>query len=637
MRLLGDDGRGQFESVAQDPSSDGDALSAVSGVAGGDFPFEEQEHDPSERRPGGPIVEAIRAMGPEEMRKKWLAPGLLYLSASLLQSIGLFSATVRYRVAMEELTSEYAGSHGGLRLDEHLRLIDNFSERVGDYDAGVLRALFGIIAWGVPWLFVWMVSAQRNLRLWVHILLAASILAVLKGFFAWTSVLSDASGWLECKDHAWAAGPGGSSFADGVQSLFIVFFLWVHDLLFGCRGFHQAFVCADSFGGSTYMCTLGCLGLYDAIRVRLRKHKPQFRIMYQIASGMALFAISVADGLLDVVTGRQYTVDVVVAGLLPVLLVTSPVMAFCTDQWMIAGSARAEELKETADLGDIVVSPCCFPFCGFHGRYFLFPQTAEVELKRRAEEEQQLKERDEAARIIEQQSHEQQEAQRRIVELESQREELRNQALARDKQDTEVSDAPLREAQQMLRTAHEQKMSAVMQALQAKFAREQQATSAWEDKAQAELSKIGSLEKHRIDDRGSLEEQAQSGARQKAEAREVLAALKAKTERALREAEKLRTTVVDIARQKGPEDPQAARIQERWGSQAAVLGCVFNPQEAAAISRRWRAQDALNKAAASGRLAQVLRGMPWPAPKGAPASSSKPEEAQRSRESQGQQ
>merc|ERR1719253_1845899 len=97
-------------------------------------------------------------------------------------------------------------------LFERLGPRDNLSEWISPRQ-GIWKGPVEILAWSVPFVWLVVVLKTRNLRLWTRTLLAAAILAVLKGFFAWVTIVPDAAGWEACKERLrpWVLGHYQSS------------------------------------------------------------------------------------------------------------------------------------------------------------------------------------------------------------------------------------------------------------------------------------------------------------------------------------------------------------------------------------------------------------------------------------------
>merc|ERR1712013_574025 len=107
--------------------------------------------------------------------------------------------------------------------------------------------------------------------------------------------------------------------------------------------------------------------------------------------------------------------------------------------------------KDTYDQGDVIVPLCCLPFCCLHGRYFLYPasaQEAETELKdkeRREKEEadewrRQLASKSEQFRVSEE------DVVRRLLEIEASMDYEKQRAQTRELEEIAGADARKQEA-----------------------------------------------------------------------------------------------------------------------------------------------------------------------------------------------
>jgi len=501
--------------------------------------FDELEHDPSERRPGGPVAEAVRAAGPKAWQQKWMVPGLLFLAAFLLQSVGLHAATRRYVVWMDQLRWQLHPAAAGVDPESHHHLLqvalehvgprDNFAAWLGTHE--VHKLTLDLVAGCVPFAWLFVVVSSKNLRLWTRTLLAGSILALLKGTFAWVTLVPDSSGWEVCQERlhpvvSEMTSEGAlANVASTFKTLSLIIWLWIQDLLFGMRG-QDGLVCPNSFSGPSYVCALFSLGLYDATRASVRKVKPHFRTLFQLTTAGLLSTIVVADACLDLVSRRQYTMDVTLALVLSLLVYGSPVVAICTDYLMTRGSPLMLESKEGCDVGDVVVPPCCIPFCCVHGRYFLYTKSAaSVEESQRAEAE--------AMRAAEEFRVEQEEAARRLLQLEAQLEAVKQRVPVRERQGEADAERQFAERLAEARRSHEERLARGLAERRDKAA-----------KAQAESPKsqrLVQLQARCQEERQRLESEAEAARVEAGNARLALRQCQERSERHARELEALRS------------------------------------------------------------------------------------------------
>jgi len=461
------DAAGHFVSQPQAPTGTQDV-----------FDFEELETDPSERRPGGSLAKRLWSASPEVRQWKWVSVGLVFLAAFFLQSLSLYFATRRYVRWVGGLTDkakEHHASHFGERSQHPqldmlvLRLLqprDTVGEmlNVGD---GVSKMPFDILLSLLPLFWLAAVVQARNLRLWTRTLLAAAFLALLRGVLSSLTLLPDPLGWQGCeanlRPEVMAHYQGQQGFADIAKGTGLVLWLWLQDLALGMR-LQEHLVCAGgaSLSGSAFFSALFALAIYDLSRMWTRKMKPHFRSLAHLASGGLLTVLVLVDVSIDMALGRQYTAGVTMSLVLALLTYQSPALAVCADRLLVrgtpalntlAGQAPPKESHQTEDtsrdLGDIVVPPCCLPFCGFHGRYFLYSQPA-------SEKEQELLAQRQAQAELEQLQKEQESTTRRLLELEAQLESLHARQAERAAEEPKIFEEQLQSRLDQARLAFEQ-------------------------------------------------------------------------------------------------------------------------------------------------------------------------------------
>lgn len=414
---------------------------------------------------------------------------------------------------------------------------DIFAEMLGSgrgasQSDNVLKMFLDIVLGMMPALWVAAVVNARNLRLWTRTLLAAAVLATLRAALAALTLLPDPLGWEGCQeglhsgalDHYQQAhqdGPAG--ILEGLKGVGLIILLWVQDLAFGMR-LQSNLVCANSsLSGSCYLSALIASALYDLSRVWVRKLKPHFRNISHVVFALVLTSLVLADALLDLAAGRQLTVSVALGYLLAVLLYQSPALALCTDRLLLhslaplaaaqaangrpaPGSAEAQEEGNAAavapetsdvddqsrDIGDVVVPPCCVPFCWFHGRYFLYPRPA-------SELAQELRAQRQAQAELEQLQAEQEMATRRLLELEAQLEALRSRTQQREAEEPEVFQKRLQARLEENRKTYEQRAANLRE--QAEKAREERLRLEAEEKQrlQEEATRLAEEEARKLE------------------------------------------------------------------------------------------------------------------------------------------
>lgn len=278
------------------------------------------------------------------------------------------------------------------------------------------------------------VARTRDLRLWTKGIVAAVVLATLKGVVSWSTVLPDAAGWQGCQERL---GPDGlmyyrelsaaNSHGDSIQvsqALQDIILLEVRGLWMMGRSARQR-VCADTvFSTPTSFCVLFAVSLYDAVRSLtkpLEKHRPETRRGWSARRGtvMALAAtllvlVVLADLALMVSSPHHYTLDVAVAVPLTLMVYGSPAIAIAAERWAQIFSVSHDEdsgeckwgksydseaqvpvttaersqhdagsfdcptnlsapagTQPVRDMGVVTVPTCIAPFCSIGGLYYL--------------------------------------------------------------------------------------------------------------------------------------------------------------------------------------------------------------------------------------------------------------------------
>uniref|UniRef100_A0A7S0AAA3 Sphingomyelin synthase-like domain-containing protein n=1 Tax=Pyrodinium bahamense TaxID=73915 RepID=A0A7S0AAA3_9DINO len=510
--------------------------------------YDELEYDPSERRPGGPVAEAVWAAGPQARRRKWAAPLLAFLAALLLQSLWLHAATQRYVLWLERLGRAFSGGAGaagphGRTAGPHVppaELLgprDNIANWLGPSDSSKLP--LDIVAGAVPCVWLAVVVGQRNLRLWTHTLLAGSLLVALKGFCAWVTLVPDPAGGEDCLDRLHPQARSHFQRQGGFpESIPIVLWLWVQDLVAGMRS-QRSLVCAGGFSGPSCVCTLFSLGLYDATRIRVRKMRPHFRTLYHVASAVLLSIVVLVDAGLDLAARRQTTLDVVLALVLALLLYGSPVVAMSADRFLLQGCPVDADVKAGCDAGDVVVPPCCLPFCCLHGRYFLHAWPA-------SQARQALRAQTEAKKVAEDFRMEQQEAARVGLELEAQLESVRQRSQLRRRQDEAEAERRFSERAAEAQRVCEQRLAKELKKLEAQTQVERQKAAEFEEKASVEAARFVALEAQHAQERRSLEEDVAAARGEVEAAREALRIAREQAEQQELDVLQLRQSVEDL-------------------------------------------------------------------------------------------
>lgn len=337
--------------------------------------------------------------------RKWLAPVALLLSALFCQNAGLYSATCVYLqwadaaegdAAQHNAASAAAFSSSGVgssSLEDPLHRLLKGSQ--------LAESLEGL-SWA-PEVWVDLLTdcviislliqlvRMNDLKSWTHLALTATVLAILKGVLAWSTVLPDATGWMGCQRRL---GPHGLMYfrkqnSEGlgtITSVVDIFLLTVQSLWLLGRAAPQQ-LCADTlFCCSTSTTVLVCLGAYDAVSVRIDEVRRERRSAILGLTGLILCAILTADVALAVGSKLHYSVDVLLAIPLTFLVYGNPAIAMCAREWAERDTDRRPVSMNghtfEPDLGMVAVEPCCFPFGKMAGKYFLRQREVSSESQR---------------------------------------------------------------------------------------------------------------------------------------------------------------------------------------------------------------------------------------------------------------
>jgi len=315
-----------------------------------------------------------------------------------------------------------------LTLDDALARVLEHRKKDGgwgaEFSVDLLTSLVSIFWLG------WVVRT-RDARLWTKTLLSAATLAALKGFLAWATVLPDASGWEGCQERLGADGLAyyrqlaavGSSGGGLWQSLQDILLLELRGFWMMGRAARQH-ICADTvFSAPTCFCVLFAASLYDAVRTSistatLEETMSTRRSTAAALAGTLLVLVVLVEFELMVSRPHHYTLDVVLAVALTLLVYGNPAVAVATERWIaqIGDSSPSSGLDDSCDapcmlaseplrdVGLIGILPCCIPFCAISGQYYLReepsaplrrPWTAESKRQheRQASEMSQVRER----------------------------------------------------------------------------------------------------------------------------------------------------------------------------------------------------------------------------------------------------
>ena len=321
--------------------------------------------------------------------QRWLAPVSLLLSALFFQNAGLYSATCEYIRWTDEAVATAAGHEGAFAAIESEALEDPVHRLL---KASKLASSLEGLSWSpeiwvdlmadcVIIVLLWWLVRRNDLQTWTHLALSASVLAILKGFLAWSTVLPNAAGWQGCKQSLGADGlmyfrRQNTQTLGLFDSLMDISLLTVQSLWLLGRAAPQQ-LCSDTmFCCSTSSLTIVCLCAYETVARSVDEFRHERRSAVMGLFGLILCAIVLADVTLAIGSKLHYSLDVLAALPLSFLIYGNPALALMAQDWAEPDAGEVKKDPRTApkippDLGVVSVAPCCLPFADLAGSYYL--------------------------------------------------------------------------------------------------------------------------------------------------------------------------------------------------------------------------------------------------------------------------
>jgi len=191
----------------------------------------------------------------------------------------------------------------------------------------------------------------KDLRCWTQALLSAMLLALLKGFLAWSTVAPDAEGWEACQERLGEHGlkyyrrRAGNTLLhrdiDMTELLIDILLLEVRGLCMPGAALRTHF-CGDTMYSSTVApCVLFTLGLQEAVRASTDALEPTVRLAVRMLVRCLLVLVLVSNAVLPILMRYHYSADVLVALLLGHLVYGNPAVSIMAQQWAAAAARDA--------------------------------------------------------------------------------------------------------------------------------------------------------------------------------------------------------------------------------------------------------------------------------------------------------
>ncbi|CAJ1414091.1 unnamed protein product [Effrenium voratum] len=226
----------------------------------------------------------------------------------------------------------------------------------------------------------------RDLRLWCKMFFSNGMLFVLKGIFDWVTIIPDSIGWHECERRLKPepleylrkmATLDGSKYAMA---------LWELETQ-GVAGIWPVRYCSDMLlSGHTAVMLLYLLGLSDLVRRTTLLMDTTPRFILRILIGFFALVCACADLYLIVKNHFHYTVDVILAIVVTLLIYTNAGVAVLT-QWYVSSK---EGGRNTEDNGMIWLPFLMVPFCCFSGYYTVREIDPDEVISRQADNQSQV-------------------------------------------------------------------------------------------------------------------------------------------------------------------------------------------------------------------------------------------------------
>jgi len=251
------------------------------------------------------------------------------------------------------------------------------------YELGWKRVpltLLDLLASLFPALFVLLAILRDQLKIWTKIMICNALLAFGKGLFEVMTIIPDSIGWAECQVRLGENGVQWHSVPERSIWDLIVFEVKKY---FG--GLNVRY-CADMmWSGHTYVVTLYALGLFELSR-RLMKSwsKPKRTAALWIIASVAILQQGIEIYVI-LLNRFHYTMDVAMAILMTFLLYSNGAVAACAKNWVRTYELRRSgtfdkeakillsvKLQDLESDGEVIIPPCCLPFCCSHGQQHIY-------------------------------------------------------------------------------------------------------------------------------------------------------------------------------------------------------------------------------------------------------------------------
>lgn len=446
--------RGGSGANSRRPMRHGDALAGSLPGAGSGSPRRggSQDGGHSDDGQAGPSTRRMQSKAaprsPKASVLRWAVPALALLAGLFIQTIGLYLSTCCYVRWMDEMRkplpveeapggrtaghahpapgSDVVWAIAGAALEDVAGAVPQPLHPVALRAADAVEAL----AMWLPVAWLAWVARTRDIRTWTHVLLCAALLASLKGFLAWATVLPDAEGWAACQARLTEDGlqyyrrRAGLFLTDSLEVevaeafldvvLLVVRSIW----LFG-REQRDNFCAGSTLCSSTCLRTLLSASLYQAVRTLAPQLEEAQQIVARVVAKCFLGLLLLGTMVFPILCRQQYAADVILAIVVTPLVYSSPALAVAAERWagvppvaaakagaptspkgaapsllspwgsstdagsMVgllsasvagAGAGVPHPPRPEREVGILPLPPCGLPFCSLEGIYYLRAQ-----------------------------------------------------------------------------------------------------------------------------------------------------------------------------------------------------------------------------------------------------------------------
>lgn len=233
-----------------------------------------------------------------------------------------------------------------------------------------------------------LVFYRRDVHTWTKCCTSGALLAVCKGLLACMTVVPDSTGWSHCKARLGEQGVKYFKDPHNMNTIHMLDFVrdlaWLESGRILTQG--PTRFCADMvYSGHTYFTALFSLGFYDIVRKITKRWSAVNRRVLRVFVGILLSSVVMLDVVCILMNRFHYSMDVFLALLITALIYTNGAIAiwvaYWAELWIIdadkpphrdkCGGIDCREHEDFDYYGELMIPPCCVPFCTVDGSYYV--------------------------------------------------------------------------------------------------------------------------------------------------------------------------------------------------------------------------------------------------------------------------